>query len=126
MELAREPASPYRGSSLGTTTLPRRASSGKSQTDLARFLGGAVYSLEDTVDEHLIRGRFIRAFLAQHGDEMRELGAVGLDEGALARGRSHGRDVDRASVQLLEHPERCEAGTPSRRQCLEPPTVVVP
>src|SRR5687768_18204771 len=73
------------------------ASRGASQSNLFSLVGRLVDRFGDSVDHHLLRRHLILRLLAQDGDEMRELGAIGLDERALPRG---GATRDRKSTRL--------------------------
>lgn len=69
---------------------------------------------------HLIGGRFVARLAAHNRDEVRDLGAIRLDERALASGGAGRRHVGRAAIQLLHHSEWSETRAPSRGERLEP------
>src|SRR6266498_4883662 len=56
---------------------------------------------------------------------MCELGTVGLEKDAFTRRGTRGRDVRCAPVQFLDHTQRRQSRTPSARQDLEPPSLLL-
>src|SRR5215208_8471009 len=97
-----------------------------SQLDLAPLVGRLVDRLDDPVHGELVGRRLVRRVAAHLRHEVRELGAVGLDEGALARGGAGGRDVGGAAVELLHHAKRRQPRAAAGGQHLEPPALSLP
>src|SRR6186713_1054640 len=84
------------------TPQPRHtATHAPSEPELFPVVCRAVDRLEHAVHQHLIRRGLIRRFFANDRQEVRDLGAITLEERALTRRGSRRRHVDRTSVEVL-------------------------
>src|SRR3954471_21290014 len=90
----------------------------RSQSDFLFFLGRLVDRLEQAMQLHLVHRRFIRRAFLHDGDEMRELGAVRLQERPLAAGGAAWRHVGRAAIQFLDDAEWREPSAAASRNDL--------
>src|SRR5512146_1139059 len=83
---------------------PRRDSAAvrpTSQPNLFLLFGRLVDRFDDAMERDLVRRRLVIRLATHDSDEVRELGAIRLDERALAIRRASRRHVGGTAVQLL-------------------------
>ena len=81
-------------------------SSVASEADLFPVVRRAIDRFENAVYLHLICWRLVWRLTLNHGEKVRNFGAVALQKRAFARRGARRRNVDRATVQFLRDPER--------------------
>src|SRR5262245_22061792 len=96
----------------------------RSQSDFFPFFRALVDGLEHPVHDDLVFRRFVRDVAANHGHEVRELGAIRLVERAFPRRGAAGRHVHRPAIQFLDHAQRREPTATTGREDLEPEAVL--
>src|SRR5260370_12242735 len=106
--------------------LTLRRGQGKSQADFLLLFGGLVDRLDHSVQFHLIGRRLVWRGLLNYRREMRQLGAIRLEKGALPPRCARRRHIRGAAVELLHDAQWREPPAAARGQDLAPPALLPP